>query len=400
MTRMDTVIEEYVQSGRCTGCFSCVQACPAGCLSIEESSEGFLQPVLSSKICIGCGKCLRKCHLSLDVPRRKPSGYVVLLKDARLRKVSASGGAFAGFAEYWLESGGVVYGAAFNERWHLSHQRITRKEELAKLQGSKYIQSDLAGVFGRIERDLLDNKRVLFCGTPCQVAGLLAYLNGGHPALLTIDLICHGVPSPGIWRRHVEVLELNKGHIDDVTFRSKPYYETSSYSLTLEIKGKKSRVRAFRDTYYALFLSGISFRESCYVCPYASMKRPGDITLGDCATESDSLDFHPGEALSSVLINTPMGEGFWEKTRCKFHHKALDVKAEAEANEQLHKAFTRPKERDWIYQYLMERGEEGLLEQLGIVESKDNPARVIVRYLVPLKVRLRVKKMLGVIFGR
>ena len=394
MTRCSAPIIDQVESGRCTGCLACAQACPRKCIRAVEDGEGFLVPYVDSEACIGCGICGRACHLSKTVQPKSPTGYVALSRSRKQRRTSTSGGVFAAIATLVIEQGGVAYGAAFDGQWRLVHRRVSALSDLPLLQGSKYIQSDTGNAFSQVRDDLERGLEVLFSGTPCQVAGLRSFLGHEYPGLTTVDLICHGVSSPGLWRHHLgELKKRARGEITSISFREKTRSEKSAYSLVLRQRFGKTVIPSLRDAYYGPYLKGYTLRESCYRCPYASLRRPGDITIGDCATMEDDLRFHPEEMLSTVLVNTPRGREVFAALAGRLHLLGLDVAEEEKKNAQLHAPCARPPERDRAIALVMQ-GEEGALDALGIHPERVGVVRRAVRCLVPVRARIRIKAAL------
>lgn len=212
---------------KCTGCTACASKCPRHCIAMEEDQEGFLYPSVNLKLCIDCHLCETICPINSNSEKRIGSDskkvYALVNNDIEVRKNSASGGAFALFATQVLSQGGVVYGAAFSKDFtEVHHVRITNVDELPFLQGSKYLQSKLKNVFYQVQYDLLAGRYVLFSGTSCQNAGLQRYLGKEYEYLLCVEFICHGVPSPKIWRKYLKMIK-NKlgGSIVRVLFREK-----------------------------------------------------------------------------------------------------------------------------------------------------------------------------------
>ena len=188
---------------------------------MQENNEGFLVPVLDADKCIDCGLCMKPCP-SLQEKRDnavEPQCYAAQASDD-IRAISSSGGVFTPLAEQILERGGVVCGAAFREDWTVHHIIVDNKEELAKLRGSKYVQSDTEDCYKRIKALLKEGTWVLFSGTPCQVAGLYTYLGKEYDTLVTIDIFCHGAPSPGVWKRYLRE-NYEPGSIANINFRDK-----------------------------------------------------------------------------------------------------------------------------------------------------------------------------------
>jgi coenzyme F420-reducing hydrogenase beta subunit len=213
----------------CCGCTACESICNHGALSMQSDFLGFLYPVIDVTKCVECGLCEKVCQFHADYERYDnydlPIVYSVRLRNKEQLLKSQSGGAFWGLAQYFTQNGGVVYGAAFEETWRVTHQRVCNKEELEKLRMSKYVQSDMRGVYKLIKEELKQGNKVMFSGTACQVAGLKAYLPQKlHEKLFCVDIICHGVPSPKIWEDYIEYLQQKfKSAIKKACFRDKRF---------------------------------------------------------------------------------------------------------------------------------------------------------------------------------
>ena len=193
----------------CVGCGACANACPKNCLIMVADKDGFLHPEIQKDICVNCGTCEKACPIvDKNSKDEEPVPvYAVYSKDDNVRISSSSGGLFYTIAKHIIENGGIVYGAAFDENLYLSHKGVDSAEDLYLLQGSKYIQSDTRLCFREVKKHLAANRPVLFCGTPCQVEGLLCYLKKPYENLFTIDFICHGVPSPKAWEEYIKYQE-------------------------------------------------------------------------------------------------------------------------------------------------------------------------------------------------
>ena len=280
----------------CCGCASCVQKCPKQCISLKEDCEGFLYPEVDKSICIDCGLCKKVCPVHYQGEEHKPlKVYAAKNHDEEIRKQSSSGGIFTWIAEKVIQEGGVVFGARFDENWEVRHDYTETFEGLAAFRGSKYVQSRIEDNYRKAETFLKQGRKVLFCGTPCQIAGLKCFLRKEYENLLTIDIVCHGVPSPGVWRKYL--IEKIAGISDDkrnirveeISFRDKiTGWKNYSFSLTLShfdenrIRHNKSYSELSRKNYFMKgFLADLYLRPSCYACPAKSGKSGSDITLGD-----------------------------------------------------------------------------------------------------------------------
>lgn len=271
---------------RCSGCRACEQICPKRCISMEPDADGFLYPRIDGERCLNCGLCERICpdHFR-RIRKTEPKIYAAWLKDGKALNESSSGGAFTALAEYVLSRGGAVFGCAFDEQMTAVHICAHTTEELNRLRGSKYVQSDTGDTFAQAKLLLEQNVPVLYSGTPCQIAGLKAFLRKDYSSLLTVDLVCHGVPSPIFFKKYLEWLKRKeRGNVLEFSFRDKSEFGWGIYrKALLDRDGRKisKLLTPQLDPYLTVFLSGDNYRDCCYSCPYASPKREGDFTIGD-----------------------------------------------------------------------------------------------------------------------
>ena len=337
----------------CTGCGTCAHSCRRGCISMVANAEGFLYPSVSEN-CNGCGLCLKKCPQKevRQESANKQDAYIGLTKSKKIYKKAASGGIFGTLAKAFLEKENTyVCGAAYYEG-EVQHVIISKIEEVSLLQNSKYVQSNLNDVFPRIKTLIKQGAHVLFCGTPCQVSGLYSYLSNRPENLFTLDLICHGVPSPLFLKKDIAKYAANDD-VKSVVFRWKqPHLAKTKgiffFYLTTK-QGRRKLVSSSFDPYFACFMRNESFRESCYSCHYANLNRCGDITIGDCDSASFYPSFHPDLSRSTIIVNTAQGRNLWERHSELFEYLPLDLIREASRNHQLHHPSQRPPRRDFIY---------------------------------------------------
>ena len=223
MNRIDKI--HLASIDQCTGCAACANACSMGCITMRKDRDGFLVPKIDKETCVGCHKCEKVCPIVSLIEVKSdvdPKVYAAINKDENIRKKSSSGGVFYALAKWVVENDGVVFGAAF-EGYHLKHQYAETMGDVEKMMGSKYIQSEIGDSYKEVKQFLKDGRWVLFTGTPCQVAGLRRYLGKDYEKLLTVDLLCHGVPSPAIWENYMErkLLALKAKDVTNIRFRTK-----------------------------------------------------------------------------------------------------------------------------------------------------------------------------------
>lgn len=307
----------------CSGCTACRQICPTGCISMVADEKGFIYPQIDTKNCTNCGLCRTICPFTgkgkiavQSLP--EPAIYAVKHRDSMVLRASSSGGAFTAISDYILTKGGIVYGAAFDKHLIVRHVRCDTAVERDRLRGSKYVQSDLGDVFLSVKADLDSKRDVLFSGTPCQTAGLYAYLGKAYCNLLCCDLVCHGVPSPRIFKDYVNTLDGGiKNNISQINFRDK-ISGWSNFSFSLVIAGKKKSVRFGKDPYCSLFSDHLILRPACHNCKFTSYIRPSDITLADFwGIYSSRPGFADENGVSLVLINTEKGQALFEAIKSK-----------------------------------------------------------------------------------
>ena len=316
---MGMKIVEKVSHDRCTGCCACYNVCPKGAISMKEDRDGFLYPEIDKNLCIDCGRCLDICPaLHLDFTNEmEPECYAAIAAD-EIRQKSSSGGVFTLLAEHFIEQEGIVYGAAYTENYHnVEHISAESKEALAPLRGSKYVQSYIGETFRQVKEQLAKGRKVLFTGTPCQVAGLKAYLGKQREGLYTVDLVCHGTPPVKLYRRFIEEIEEEAGSkVTYVSFRDK---ETGGWnpSTSLELEGGRVIRKKRNDSpYLNAFLQLLSLRECCGNCKFATLPRQGDLTMADfwdVHRYDAALDDRKGT--SAVLINNEKGQELLEVIR-------------------------------------------------------------------------------------
>ena len=348
----------------CCGCSACMNACPKGAITMKEDEYGFIYPDIDEQKCIDCGSCKRACSLQTEASLKTPTeGYAVYNTDTEMLMQSSSGGAFSALASEVLKSGGVVYGAAWEREDHqlvVRHIGICDVSDLKKLQGSKYVQSDMGDVFRQVKKMLQADRKVLFSGTPCQVAGLYQFLKKDYDNLYTVDVICHGVPNGRMFN---DYLQTNSINADKLSFRDKKKGWEDFY-IHYFSKQKSKHIHWRVSSFYNYFINMKIFRESCYSCRYAGRKRVSDLTIGDYwgirQSHPELLkeeEWHRGiyNGISCVLVNTEKGKKLLEKSE-KIVKRSSSVELVSRHNGQLNRPSKYPADRDEILELYRTKG--------------------------------------------
>ena len=313
-------IEEMIVAKRadCCGCEACANVCPKNAITMTRDAEGFAYPKINRELCIKCGKCDATCP-SLNFTAVNvdafPETFVAIHPDKKILRHSSSGGAFTALSEIILREGGIVFGAGFDKNWHVIHTAAKSLDELENLRGSKYTQSQIGDVYRQV-RDALKSSKVLFSGTPCQCVGLKHFLGGDHNNLLTVDIICHGTPSPGIWENYIG--ELGYSHeITSVNFRSKRNGWRSDIDINFSDRGQLFSAN-MKNLYGKLFLNSLSERPSCHACKAKFPNNRSDLTIGDAWGVKDfAPEMFDSRGVSLIFVHTAKGKKFFEQTTLK-----------------------------------------------------------------------------------
>lgn len=321
----------------CCGCGACRQRCPKQCISLVGDGEGFWYPQVDEEACVGCGVCEAVCPMLTPREETLPMHIVAAKnRNEEERMDSSSGGAFIVVARTVISQGGVVFGAVFDEHWAVCHIHTESMDGVRRMMGSKYSQSRMGDAYREAEQFLRQGRRVLFTGTPCQVAGLHSFLRGkDYPNLLTLDILCHGVPSPGVWRRYLSETfapESGSTHsaqpaIAGIRFRDKKVSGWKKYRLEIDgepaegqaeqsADGLSERPLLLSDVYWYNpfmrgFLTNIYLRPSCHECRFRNGASQSDITVGDFwGARVVEQDMDDDKGISLILFNTPKGKAF------------------------------------------------------------------------------------------
>ena len=340
---------------------------------MSEGMDGFVLPVINSDLCIGCGACTRACGLNRGIGSNSVGPFYAAAGRDDVSE-SASGGVFGAVARELISAGGVAYGAAYEREGNtlrVLHRRAASIDELPPLLNSKYVQSDVGICFADVKADLREGRRVLFCGTPCQVAGLRGFLGRDYENLNTVDLVCHGVPSGRMFADCVESYGKQLGSpVVDFRFRCKREGWGHSLLLLLLEDGREVTIPAAKSPYYDMFLNLKTLRDSCYRCPYAGRFRAGDLTIGDFwgvevnrpDVLKDAEKFNQMKGVSCLLVNNDRGREFIESSNVLDLYP-VDIDDIAKGNDQLRHPSALPKDRQ-LYIDAYVNGGWGAVERL------------------------------------
>lgn len=301
---------------KCCGCTACVNACPVQCIVMRRDRvEGFDYPVANPDICIGCGKCESVCPVLNPFEAHAPISAYAVRSDVFVDG-SSSGGVFPALAKTVIDQGGVVFGALMENDMIVGHAEAETMEQVQRMRGSKYVQSDPYSSFFDAKEYLKDGRKVLFTGTPCQIAGLKKYLGGDHESLLTVDVACHGVPGPGLWEKYLEALQKRTGKtISSVNFRDKSRSWRHYHFTCMDSNDEKVlSVKAEADPYMALFMQNMTLRPSCYNCPARVGRSCSDLTVADLWSVASSVpELDDDKGVSGVLVHSEKGHAYMAK---------------------------------------------------------------------------------------
>lgn len=403
---MDSVKKEipvlFTEKSACCGCGACMNICPVKAISMREDQYGFMYPQIDGSVCIRCGRCKSVCSFRNAEAENTPiKTFAAVANDENLVAKSASGGVFAAMAAKIIKDGGAVCGAAFGEDWSVSHIWVDDIRKLELLQGSKYTQSNIGDTYSQAKKLLAEGRKVLYSGTPCQIAGLYGYLGKDYDNLFTVDIICHGVPNNRMFREYIGVLEKNTGgKITSFTFRDKSLGWGSDGRASIEKESGTVRKKLWKNassyTYY--FYQGWICRDSCYKCKYASPHRPADLTVGDYwGIEKAHPEYlgnkgwNESKGISVIIVNTKQGENLLQEMCDCIDMKPSDFEKAAMKNSQLSRPSS-PGKREEILR-LYEEGNWDLLDKRFSENIGWRKYSGLIQSLIPVSVKRRLKKL-------
>ncbi|MBQ8541060.1 MAG: Coenzyme F420 hydrogenase/dehydrogenase, beta subunit C-terminal domain [Clostridia bacterium] len=398
----------FDNKANCCGCGACAAICPKGAIMLKEDEYGFRYPAINSEKCVECSACKRVCPLENGCEKAEPeSAYVATNKNVSRQMKSASGGVFSAIAEKLLNDGWTVWGAAYDFDAEgfvcVKHESITATDELVRLQGSKYVQSNTDQVFKAIKDELKSGKRVLFSGTPCQVAAVKKFTGTLGENLVTIDVICHGVPSVKMLKDYFEMLGRKyNGVVKSFSFRDKTKGWGMTATAKIERAGKVKNViiPSSNSSYFSSFLKSETYRESCYSCAFATKERVGDLTIGDYwgiqeahPNITQKAEFSEERGISCILVNTEKGQAIMNICKAGMNLEVSVFDKVAKENHQLKAPSARPVNREKVLDIILKSG----FDKLENVNKTETGKKYYVNYLkamLPTKFKTFLKRLM------
>lgn len=358
-------MELFIKKEDCCGCHACYNVCPVNAIDMNYDPEGFLYPNFLNDKCINCNKCKMVCPI-VNKPKVQPlkEVYACKAKLEKERMSSTSGGVFATIARAVLSKDGIICGAAFDENQEVYHLVANDNNGLQLIKGTKYVQSRIGDVYKELKNHLEENKLVLFSGTPCQVAGFKSYLCKEYDNLLCVDLICHGVPSPKVWKKYLE--EISEGRkIKNVIFRNKHEYSNIT-TIDYFFENGDLKSEAYTESLYTKgFIKNLYVRPSCFNCQFKGLLRCSDITLGDFwSIREFHLEFSDDYGISAVIVHSEKGMNWLKKVSDKLEMISAKEKEVSYWNDCLLKSTQENPYRELFFEKWNQNSVMGVIEDL------------------------------------
>ncbi len=370
LRRLEALDRKYATSKfKCTGCEACKNVCPHNAIQMLESEEGFLYPHIDKEKCTECNLCRKICPANKVYQNeyQEPEFYAVKSLEEMDRKNSSSGGIVCAIAKDILKENGVVYGVALKEK-EAKHIRISKVEDLEKIMGSKYVQSKMDDILKEVKNDLEEKKKVLFTGTPCQIEGLQSYLGKKYENLICLSIICHGVPSPKVWKQYVEE---KKESLKNINFRNKDF-GWHKFSMLYQYENGTAEIVPFtEDIYMQGFLKNYFLRESCYNCQMRfDKKNCADIIIGDFwGIENVFPEMDDDKGISAVILNSAKGKEIFQKLEGKVELKETTFEAILKANPVLTSSVVYTKNREKFFSLVKNNEVETSIQVIKGIEA-------------------------------
>ncbi|MBR5323668.1 MAG: Coenzyme F420 hydrogenase/dehydrogenase, beta subunit C-terminal domain [Muribaculaceae bacterium] len=388
----------------CTGCGACENSCPLDAIKLEPNEEGFLNPIIDNTKCIGCLKCEKSCPIINNKKPKtsnRPKVYATWNKNKNIRKESSSGGVFSALAEAIIEKGGVVCGAAYDNNMNVNHIIINSIDDIKKLRGSKYVQSNINKIFREIKKHLENNTLVLFVGTPCQTYGLKSYLKKDYHNLILCSFICHGVPSQLLFKKYISWLEKrHKKNICNFEFRNKKIGWTDSVRKIYFNDGTNTITTLKEDSYYCLFgKRHNTHRECCYNCKMKNLNEHSDITLGDFWGIGEKYNLSHKKAIidgiSACIILSSKGDKIFHYCNNENYifTEPRYYKELQNRNPALYSSAPRDKTRNTIYKDLKTKKFSEFIKKYYTITYREYVIYILRKYFSKIIIYIKILKL-------
>lgn len=375
----------------CCGCYACYNICPKQCIEMKSDGEGFCYPKINKAQCINCNLCEKVCPIINPMERKasKKISYAAINRNEQVRLDSSSGGIFSILAEDIIKNNGVVYGASFDKNFNVKHKRIVSITDIELLRGSKYVQSSIGDIYKQVKADLENNKQVLFTGTPCQVEGLKSFLRKEHNNLITMDFICHGVPSPIVWEKYIEEKknENNKlKQIKNIYFRNKDIgWKLFSLKIIFDENIYISNLND--DTFMKGFLQDVYLRPSCYQCKFKKLNRASDVTVADFwGIENILPKMDDDKGTSLVVLHSEKGKQLFDKLSDKMILSEININDGIKYNPSMITSVKYNKKRENFF--------AGLNAGENLINLIEKYTRLSFKQRVKRKIKSAIKKLI------
>lgn len=365
-----------VDKAKCCGCTACANICPKGAIDMVPDEEGFLYPKVDGDKCVGCDLCNKVCPIeNRKMSENTVRGYIVRYNNPAIVEESTSGGVFTAVAEQVLSEGGVVYGTGYDADMRVVCKRAETTEALKEMRGSKFVQSYLGDTFCSIKQELARGTKVLFSGTPCQVEGLVSFLNGKPENLICVDFVCRGVPSPMLWENYVQMMQKRYGaKMVGARFKHKTYgYHATTMKVDFA-NGKTYYGSGRVDPMMKSFVTELASRPSCSVCAFKTAERRSDITMFDCYgfTEVTGMA-DDNKGYSSLLVQSETGAALFEKLRGNMIIYKADVEELIQANGVMVRSSAKANpNRGQFYQLAQQYPLDAAMQKISPITFKDH----------------------------
>lgn len=349
-----------IDKSQCCGCNACVQICPKQCISMKEDEQGFMYPEVDCSICINCGRCDKVCPIINRNKKKEPLKVLAIKNINENQRVnSSSGGIFILLAEKIIEQNGVVFGARFDTRWEVEHCYAETIEQLEPLMGSKYVQSRIGHTYKTAEQFLKQGRKVMFVGSSCQISGLRNFLKRDYENLIAVDFVCHGTPSPGVWREYLkEIMPLSS--VSGINFREKRMHGFGWKKYGFVVRGKSHLKDAtdkvlLSETYYENifmrgFISNLYLRPSCYNCTSKNGASGSDLTIADFwGIQKFYPYFDDDKGVSAVFIHTDKGKRIIDKLSSNADIVESNISEATALNPSYYKAVSIPSKYSYFW---------------------------------------------------